>query len=789
MNQIAKIKSSEVCSLVPKPRYVLATTYTLSLAFFESVVFQYIGRSNLRSCLILCDAIGYDRALSEGAALQSAAQDYMVVPAPGSGCFHPKVWIIIGDGEAVVLVGSGNLTQAGFMTNTEFFDALHFTDESPATPRLIENIRSFVRGLARMWSPADARHLLCVDTLTKIDEALQEAIPVASDAEEKVHFLHSFNGKLIEQMPEVTDAQELYIASPFFGNSLGGVDLFAHRYPSGRLNIFPGVHDGKATDIPREQLSATHKKAKVSRLSIPGKRNDSFAHLKLYGITGRNGPAWLCCTSANCTAAAWTGSNVEAGLLRSIPKSLLPDYFISSDLSLPQETITYNKTEASDGILHIWALDTGMHLEIVVADGCSSCLPLRDVKITVRSGSNLAITEKPHLFQSDHVDHIVWGAFPDWNRRKKMAVCLEIEGTTSRSNIVRGRCFVENRLLLTADPIHRSAWRGALTLLDDEGSPELADIAALFSLARDLFDGTLVRLPNTSPSSNGASIQTDEEKPRPLAVWPPQADTTDLQKRIGSTAVGQLQWFQRILQTLLQNDKCDEKGVDSASGGDALDKSAEVETPQTPDDDAIESVARRVWKKAVQDYTSLYSRLLEMVPTMENAQNIWPAAVFAFLSTMAVLRKVKRIAPGIELHIETETLCDDFLRVMLSERKQHDDFCCPIGFRYRSEKFPAIADDLRITFKISLHHELSIVMLALIVDHKLRAHANVAAFYGNKQVAQVCGDDFTASNDTGDTCQKIWERYLLDPDAKTPSEKFIAAFQTLTLPGSANVPQ
>ena len=131
MTAIESIKLSEVLRLVSKPRFVLGTTYTLSLAFFESVVFPFIDKSNLKSCLILCDMDGYQRALSEAAALQSAAQDYMVLPAPISGCFHPKVWIIVGDGEAVLLVGSGNLTQAGFMNNAELFDAIHFTPDSP----------------------------------------------------------------------------------------------------------------------------------------------------------------------------------------------------------------------------------------------------------------------------------------------------------------------------------------------------------------------------------------------------------------------------------------------------------------------------------------------------------------------------------------------------------------------------------------------------------------------------------------------------------------------------------
>jgi hypothetical protein len=49
------VKLSEFFKSVKKPKYILGTTYTLSLAFFESVVFPHIDRSRLRSCILVCD--------------------------------------------------------------------------------------------------------------------------------------------------------------------------------------------------------------------------------------------------------------------------------------------------------------------------------------------------------------------------------------------------------------------------------------------------------------------------------------------------------------------------------------------------------------------------------------------------------------------------------------------------------------------------------------------------------------------------------------------------------------
>lgn len=131
MKPYEAVQLSQVLKVISKPKYILGTTYSLSLAFFEANVFPLFRRSDLESCLIICDQLGYQHALSECPALMGAGQDYAVTYAPVTGCFHPKVWLVLGEGEAVLLVGSGNLTQAGFMTNAEFFDAV-FVDAHTA---------------------------------------------------------------------------------------------------------------------------------------------------------------------------------------------------------------------------------------------------------------------------------------------------------------------------------------------------------------------------------------------------------------------------------------------------------------------------------------------------------------------------------------------------------------------------------------------------------------------------------------------------------------------------------
>ena len=279
----------------------------------------------------------------------------------------------------------------------------------------------------------------------------------------------------------------------------------------------------------------------------------------------------------------------------------------------------------------------------------------------------------------------------------------------------------------------------------------------------------------------GKAQTENEEAPIAVAVWPPQVDIRELQKRIGRTAVGHLQWFQRILQTLLQNEKS-ETNTHSLSDVGTLDDgedAPESEERRVEEEKRVRSVAERIWSKAQKDYFHLRDRLFELVPSSENAPNIWPAAIFAFLSTMAIFRTVRRMAPGVDFGIDAETLCDEFVRVMLNERNQHDDFCCPKGFRYNHEKFPALADDLRMAFKIQLHRDLTAVMLSLIVDQKLRSAADLSPKLEQRRVQQVCDEGFTADANTMEACRRVWSRYLRDEARKATEADFVETLKVL----------
>jgi hypothetical protein len=589
-------------------------------------------------------------------------------------------------------------------------------------------------------------------------------------------------------LPSAEAAKELYVAAPYFGDSSQGLDLLAERYLSARLNLFPAVHSGNAVNLPLKQIREARKKARIAALNVSNKKS-RFVHLKLYGVSAAEDSSWLFCGSANCTLAAWNGDNIEAGLLRKVTPALLKDLFTSAEKPLPEARLPKESLQQFSDTLYCWATDTGKGLELQIANDEGPRLPLRDVTIEVRAGSHIAVFHAKTLFQSSAYVYLAWDSFVGWRRHLKVALCLELNAIDSRGHRVQAHRLIENRLLLSADPSHRSAWRGAQALLDAEGAPEMGDIAAIFSMAHDVFGGKLVALPVVNPSDAGGSQkEKKEEAVVGIAAWPPQPDTHEMQKQLHSTALGQLKWFQQILSAFLKNPTIDEPVQEHGSAYSYQSDSEDYQKKQESDfgkqQDRMIKHAERIWNSAYDDYLRLRDKLSEFCPTAINAPNIWPAAIFAFLSTMAVFHSARRKAPDLpaKIGIDEGILCDDFFRAMFNPRPQHDDYCPPKGFRYRQERFPALADDLFETFKIRLHPDLATVILAMAIDRHLRNDNPVFRNFlplSKARLAMVCDETFVANAEMRDACRRIWRRYLQSETSKESAGAFDQQFNSL----------
>ena len=222
----------------------------------------------------------------------------------------------------------------------------------------------------------------------RIDEALL-ALPVSATANDTAPiFLHSFGHSLIDQMPPVPDASDLYIAAPFRQQPQRPESAQLPPIPKGQAHIFPAVHSGRATDIPLKQLKTTHRGAVVSRLSAAPK-NTAFAHLKLYGVAQGDNAGWLCCASADRTQAAWQGPDVEAGLLRQVSPQRSHPSFVPRPCKASRGVLSTAHLPSDSATVHCWASDPCAGIDLAVPSSSSRAMPWHEVTAYRQGGQRL----------------------------------------------------------------------------------------------------------------------------------------------------------------------------------------------------------------------------------------------------------------------------------------------------------------------------------------------------------------------------------------------------------------
>jgi hypothetical protein len=744
------------------PEYVLGATYTISLAFFESVVFPCIkDRSRLKRCILFCDRKGFQRATSEATALRGASREYMVVTAPTAGRFHPKLWLLIGESQLAVLVGSGNLTQSGFMDNVELFEVLEVEAGGPGR-EVVESARRFVAGLTALWKNSPPHTLLAVDTLKEIDQKLADfSKKLVAGASDEVRLLTSFDGPFVDHFGAVGNGGELFVASPYFGGSAQGLKRLHNAVKPRRMRIFPATHAGGTIDVPASEVEDIPG-ASLHSLAMTSKK-DEFAHLKLYGFQNRDGDSWLFTGSVNCTEAALLGTNVEAGLLRRVPASTLGLYFAQDKKAAVPEDLRKEEHEKESGWLTFYATDLGDAIEVVTAPGQEARLPLKDIQLSLCCGGMRLSIERPSLFDRGVSARLPWAWFDEGRFSSHAARVLEIDAKDGRGKRAHGAALVDDVAALSAEPTHRGAWRAALALLSAEEMPEYADIAALFQLVDDVVD---IDENEGDPETPACDSRAPEGSAEVIAkdkapLWPPQPIQAD--PSLLSTASGRrgdLYWFNRILASLIHNPK--------RQGGEAgphprEEAEDEGEGPEEVPP-AVVSACERMLTPAQFSFERLANWLYDLEITPEKARKLWGPATFVFLGNLGIKKSIDRITGGDVYTPSVTSIINDYLGMMFVDRDQGDDYSPPESCCYENAVFPPIAADLAQRFKVYPHFEICAIILVAFAH--LRADAKRSFVLPHWLLFRdTAGDNLPLAYEDHEHIEHIWRRYFDDDES------------------------
>ena len=268
----------------------------------------------------------------------------------GMRCHHPKAYaFLFSDGSAELILGSFNFTTAGLTTNREVLLRFHLCEKKRLHRPIFAEWRDL---LVRHYLPRAPQSLQLKSYLNGLDRLLSrtasaEAGSQASDA--VLHLIASgmdpsqtgFDAlRRTAQEAGLSRVREVIAVSPFF--DAGGARTFFSQlleaFPElEAAHVFSDIPDDSwpagafpnagRIDLRRYQISQTIEAAELGnladRLGEDLDRKPAVLrrlHAKILILRDQSGAALLYAGSANFTAKAWLGGNVELGAVMKIPK-------------------------------------------------------------------------------------------------------------------------------------------------------------------------------------------------------------------------------------------------------------------------------------------------------------------------------------------------------------------------------------------------------------------------------------------------------------------------------------
>ena len=220
-----------------KPKRAVLTSFTFGLAYFEAAILPVLRNAGCGDITVLLDEGEYLASLGSSFSA-GAGRSYRLFPvrAPGGGIFHPKLAYLEGADTDCLVVGSGNLTQAGQGGQLESVDAV----VSVGNSAVFAGAGTFFSALRRRLTQSSPQ---LDDLLVQLGERGAAQGAGAEGAQESsAQLMHTVERDAAMQLREVaigwsSQYSRLTVMSPFHARDAGPVIEFAKGLGIARIEF------------------------------------------------------------------------------------------------------------------------------------------------------------------------------------------------------------------------------------------------------------------------------------------------------------------------------------------------------------------------------------------------------------------------------------------------------------------------------------------------------------------------------------------------------------------------
>ncbi len=304
------------------------TTFNSFLPFYEEVVLRRLVTAGIRHNVLMMDA-GQYAASQNSHPPRLAGRRYTLVPVKVPGAFHPKLIFLVGKRKGLVIVGSHNMTIAGFGFNRELTNVVRIEGDddlagisvaqgvwkeveywierlNPSVPQAVKNMVTKVRDFAP-W----------IDKESKPDSSVRILSSRPGERSLWQQFIHPIEGAA---------AGKVIITGAFFDERLTFLKKVEQDLRPGKCLV--GLDPLTASIHESAQLLKGIRFVNADRFGVSQSKEEKkrgYLHAKAIYLEQVGGEPHFVSGSANPSSPAWlanaTSGNVEMMLALSGDKA------------------------------------------------------------------------------------------------------------------------------------------------------------------------------------------------------------------------------------------------------------------------------------------------------------------------------------------------------------------------------------------------------------------------------------------------------------------------------------
>jgi len=303
--------------------HAFLATYEFTPGFFEDRLLRGRALARCPNIVVFVDPGVYASLCENPLGGKSINRRYIVTPAGprhlGAGVFHPKVWLLAGEKNARLYVGSANLTRSGLTRNVELvsvFDLEIGQAEQGASQ--LRSALAFFELLASHPDTANPAVTTCLKAVRRTCPFLVEEAGPQND----IALVHNLERPLLDQLLAAADGswRTVRILGPFFDSHIGELlNALLLGTQVGRAEIVTqqGTNTMNVAALAKWREKHPDTELEISVVQAPGRT----LHAKAVSVSDERGRRFLTLIgSANFTKAALLSAasdegNVETCLL------------------------------------------------------------------------------------------------------------------------------------------------------------------------------------------------------------------------------------------------------------------------------------------------------------------------------------------------------------------------------------------------------------------------------------------------------------------------------------------